>query len=251
VRGHFGPGTAHDRRLGGPTEPQGDGGPRRARRERGPGAQRRPARGRDLARLPAPSWHNNLQSCVVRLRKVLGTAAIETSGRGYRLGLTPDAVDTRRFETLALRGRALLALDEPERAAYTLSQALALWRGRPLAEVEEWEPRRIEAAPLAELRLDAQEWWLGRAPGRSPSRRRGAGPGPDGCLPDAGAAQGPARASAVPQRTPERRAGTLLRVQRRMLNDLGLDRSRDRRARGGDPQAGPGARRRDRPRADQ
>ena len=106
------------------------------------------------------SWHKNLQTCVVRLRKVLGPEAIETTGHGYRLTLPVDAVDARRFEALATRGHELLELGEADRAAYLLGQALAMWRGRPYTELEEWEPGSLEASRLSELRLDAQEWWL-------------------------------------------------------------------------------------------
>ena len=109
---------------------------------------------------PPASWHKNLQTCVVRLRKALGPDAIATTGHGYRLSLPAEAVDARQFETMANRGYELLQLGESDRAAYALSQALALWRGRPYAELEEWEPGSLEAARLSELRLDAQEWWL-------------------------------------------------------------------------------------------
>ena len=109
---------------------------------------------------PPTSWNKNLQSCVVRLRKVLGPDAIETAGHGYRLTLPADAIDARQFEALASRGHELLKLGEPDRAAYTLGQALSLWRGRPFTELEEWEPGALEAARLTELRLDAQEWWV-------------------------------------------------------------------------------------------
>ena len=109
---------------------------------------------------PPASWHKNLQTCVVRLRKVLGPEAIKTTGHGYRLALPVDAVDARRFEALATRGHELLELGEADRAAYLLGQALALWRGRPYTELEEWEPGSLEASRLSELRLDAQEWWL-------------------------------------------------------------------------------------------
>ena len=109
---------------------------------------------------PPASWHKNLQTCVVRLRKVLGPEAIETTGDGYQLTLPVDAVDARRFEALATRGHELLELGEADRAAYLLAQALALWRGRPYTELEEWEPGSLEASRLSELRLDAQEWWL-------------------------------------------------------------------------------------------
>ena len=69
---------------------------------------------------PPVSWHKNFQSCVVRLRKVLGPDAIATSGTGYRLTVPVDAVDARQFEALATRGHELLELGEPDRAAYAL-----------------------------------------------------------------------------------------------------------------------------------
>jgi DNA-binding SARP family transcriptional activator/WD40 repeat protein len=109
---------------------------------------------------PPASWRKNLQTCVVRLRKVLGPEAIETTGHDYRLTLPVDAVDARRFEALATRGHELLELGEADRAAYLLGQGLALWRGRPYPELEEWEPGSLDASRLSELRLDAQEWWL-------------------------------------------------------------------------------------------
>lgn len=103
------------------------------------------------------TWTKVVQGCVVRLRKALGPEAIETTPQGYRLALPPDDVDLRRFERLLLRGRELLALAEPERAAYTLDEALALWRGRALVELDAWEVGRFEAARLDELRLEAEE----------------------------------------------------------------------------------------------
>jgi WD40 repeat protein/DNA-binding SARP family transcriptional activator len=109
---------------------------------------------------PPTSWNKNLQGCIVRLRKVLGPDSIETAGHGYRLTLPTDLIDARQFESLASRGHELLELGESDRAAYILGQALSLWRGRPFAELEEWEPGALEAARLTELRLDAQEWWL-------------------------------------------------------------------------------------------
>ena len=57
----------------------------------------------------------------------------------------------------ARAGRELLTLGEPERAAYLIGEALALWRGRALVDLEGWGPGRTEAARLEELRLDAEE----------------------------------------------------------------------------------------------
>ena len=62
---------------------------------------------------PPRSWHKNLQSCIVRLRKVLGPEAIETSPQGYRLNLARDEVDARQFEDLVARGRDCSRLANP------------------------------------------------------------------------------------------------------------------------------------------
>ncbi|MGH9235564.1 MAG: BTAD domain-containing putative transcriptional regulator, partial [Acidimicrobiales bacterium] len=107
-------------------------------------------------RQPA-SWGKVIHGCVSRLRKALGPAAIETVPGGYRLVLPVDDIDARRFERLVRRGRELLTLGEPERAAHVIGEGLALWRGRALVELEDWQEGRVEAARLEELRLDAQE----------------------------------------------------------------------------------------------
>jgi DNA-binding SARP family transcriptional activator/WD40 repeat protein len=106
---------------------------------------------------PPTSWSKVIQGCVVRLRKLLGPSAIETLPQGYRLTVSGDEIDACRFERLILRSRELLALGEPDRAAYLISEALALWRGRALADLEGWGPGRAEAARLEELRRDAEE----------------------------------------------------------------------------------------------
>ncbi len=93
----------------------------------------------------------------MRLRKALGADAIETSAQGYRLVVPADEVDFHRFEQMVARSRELLALGEPERAAYLLTQALDLWRGRAFEDVESWDLAIIEAGRLDELRLEAEE----------------------------------------------------------------------------------------------
>ena len=92
-----------------------------------------------------------------RLRQALGPAAIETTPRGYRLAVPAEAIDAQRFERLVSRGRELLMLEESERAAIAFGEALALWHGRPLQDAERWDPARIEAMRLEELRRDAEE----------------------------------------------------------------------------------------------
>ena len=66
----------------------------------------------------AATWNKVVQGCVVRLRKVLGAAAIETSPAGYRLTMPADEVDAHRFERMVARSRELLTLGEHDRAAY-------------------------------------------------------------------------------------------------------------------------------------
>jgi DNA-binding SARP family transcriptional activator len=90
--------------------------------------------------LPPATWTKVVQGCVARLRKVLGAEAIETGSQGYRLVLPVEEVDAQRFERLVMRGRELLTLGEPERAAHVLREALALWHGRALVDLEGWGP---------------------------------------------------------------------------------------------------------------
>ncbi len=106
---------------------------------------------------PPPTWSKVVQGSVSRLRKVLGPDAIVTVDHGYRLTLPPGDVDAGEFERLVGRARELLALDEPERASYTLGQAASLWRGRPFTDLDDWEPGRLEAERLEELRRDLNE----------------------------------------------------------------------------------------------
>ena len=100
--------------------------------------------------LPPASWHKIVPGCIMRLRRTLGVDAIEPTPFGYRLALAADQVDVHRFERLLERGRELLSLGEPERAQHALDEALDLWRGLPLIDLDGWEPARIEAARLTE-----------------------------------------------------------------------------------------------------
>jgi DNA-binding SARP family transcriptional activator/WD40 repeat protein len=106
---------------------------------------------------PPPSAAKNLQGCVVRLRRLLGAEAIATTTLGYSLEVPADEVDAWRFERLVSRARELLALGEPDRAAYQLGEALALWRGQPFLDLESWQPVAPEVRRLEELRLEAEE----------------------------------------------------------------------------------------------
>jgi DNA-binding SARP family transcriptional activator/ABC-type glycerol-3-phosphate transport system substrate-binding protein len=106
---------------------------------------------------PPPSWAKQVQILVMRLRKQLGPATIETSPGGYRLALSPDDLDTCRFEAFLDRGRSLASVGDPDRAASTFARGLGLWRGLPFDDLSDWPPGRSEAARLDELRRTAEE----------------------------------------------------------------------------------------------
>src|SRR5215468_1167439 len=81
------------------------------------------------------SAQRSLDTYVSRLRTLLGGDRIERRAPGYRLRLEPGELDLERFETLLEQGRAAAAIDEPAIARDRLSEALAVWRGRALADL--------------------------------------------------------------------------------------------------------------------
>lgn len=103
---------------------------------------------------PPPSAASALQGHVSALRKLLGAERIETQPPGYRLRLQAgDTLDLEQLEQLAsfARGQA------PAARAETLTQALALFRGEPLADFRYSEFARSEGLRLGELRLDLEQ----------------------------------------------------------------------------------------------
>lgn len=106
---------------------------------------------------PPASWSKVVQGSVMRLRRVLGSAVIETTSNGYRLGLGGEEIDAREFERLVRRGRSLVELGDHERAVDALEHALALWRGRPFSDLDSWAPAQAEVARLDALRRGAEE----------------------------------------------------------------------------------------------
>ncbi len=106
---------------------------------------------------PPASWSKVVAGCVMRLRRLLGVGSIETHSHGYRFTSHGVQLDSLRFTLLVANGHELVALGEPDRAAHLFTEALALWRGQAFSEAEDWEPARIAAARLQELRLDTEE----------------------------------------------------------------------------------------------
>ena len=86
---------------------------------------------------------------VSQLRKALGADVVVTRPPGYMLAAAPDRLDLHRFQRLAEQAAA----EPPERAAELLREALALWRGQPLAELAYESFAQPEIARLEELRL--------------------------------------------------------------------------------------------------
>ena len=101
----------------------------------------------------------SLQVTVSRLRRSLGAAgsAVETVASGYRLAVELDAIDARRFETLIGQARAARVGGDAAAARRLLDDALGLWRGPALADVEFDSFAQTEIARLEELRVAALE----------------------------------------------------------------------------------------------
>jgi predicted ATPase/DNA-binding SARP family transcriptional activator len=109
------------------------------------------------AESPPAGAANALQSLVSRLRTAIEPVAVELAAGGYRLDVPPDVVDTGRFELLAAEGRRVLAGGDPRLAADRLREALALWRGEPLADLTGAGFAGAAVARLGRLRLAAME----------------------------------------------------------------------------------------------
>ena len=107
---------------------------------------------------PPASAAKILQGCVVRLRKVLGTDAIETSAHGYLLDVPPDQLDSQRFERLVVRARELLGPGRGRPGGVPADRgAVPVARGGRSRTSRSGQPAAAEARRLAELRLEAEE----------------------------------------------------------------------------------------------
>jgi DNA-binding SARP family transcriptional activator/ABC-type branched-subunit amino acid transport system substrate-binding protein/DNA-binding beta-propeller fold protein YncE len=80
-----------------------------------------------------------------------------TRPHGYVLTVAPGELDVDRFQALVQEARSALAANRVVEAAENLREALALWRGPPLAEFAYDSFAQIEIAKLEELRLAALE----------------------------------------------------------------------------------------------
>jgi DNA-binding SARP family transcriptional activator len=102
---------------------------------------------------PPASAVAQVQRQISELRKALGPeAGIETRAPGYLIRLDDEQLDLSRFERWCSR-----AAEAQTEAATLLREALSLWRGEPLADLD-GEPFAASAVQrLGELRLAALE----------------------------------------------------------------------------------------------
>jgi DNA-binding SARP family transcriptional activator len=103
---------------------------------------------------PPRTARDALQNYISLLRKKLGAEVIVRRGSGYALDVDPELIDITRFDRLCSEARA--TADAATRAE-RLREALALWRGPPLADLA-YEPfAAVEISRLEELKLGAAQ----------------------------------------------------------------------------------------------
>jgi DNA-binding SARP family transcriptional activator len=109
---------------------------------------------------PAPEGYRaTLRTYVYRLRQHLAglpAVALNTDTAGYRLQVGSDSVDATRFRALVGRAREMVRAGDLECAATELRQALAICRGRTLANLR-GELLQQEAQFIDRERLAAYE----------------------------------------------------------------------------------------------
>jgi DNA-binding SARP family transcriptional activator len=130
-------------------------------------------------RAPNGAAHT-IQVFVSQLRKALRVDGerppeelLITQGRGYVLRTEPEQVDLNMFEAMVDQGRKALADRDPGRASALFREALDLWRGPPLAGLEDAdaqhrtragaEDRGLAALPLAHHPVRVKEDLCNRA----------------------------------------------------------------------------------------
>jgi DNA-binding SARP family transcriptional activator/Tfp pilus assembly protein PilF len=107
-----------------------------------------------------PSAQVSVRNYLRRLRQALGDAArtrIRTQPGGYLISVDADELDVFRLESLLRSAQAALRDGEWDQAAARASEALTLWRGEPLADVDCEVLARREVPWLAELRMQVLE----------------------------------------------------------------------------------------------
>ncbi len=99
-----------------------------------------------------------VQRQISELRRALGSAdSVMTQAPGYLLPVSPEQLDLSRFEARAEAGSRALARGEAQHASDLCRQALASWRGAPLADFTYETFAGIAIGRLEEIRLATLE----------------------------------------------------------------------------------------------
>ncbi|MGZ4607735.1 MAG: BTAD domain-containing putative transcriptional regulator [Blastococcus sp.] len=114
---------------------------------------------------PPPTVTGTLQAYVSHLRRVLepdrgpreAPDVLLTRPPGYLLRVDPADLDLLRFAALVEEGDRAVTQGNPAAGVPLLDQALALWRGEPLAELGDQPAAATDRLWLAELRVRARE----------------------------------------------------------------------------------------------
>ena len=114
---------------------------------------------------PPPTVTGTLQSYVSQLRRVLepgrgprrAPQVLLTRPPGYLVQAGPAELDQLRFGQLVEEGDRLVAAGDAGQGVERLAEALALWRGEPLADLGDSPATGTDRLRLVELRVRARE----------------------------------------------------------------------------------------------
>ncbi len=110
---------------------------------------------------PPAGAATTLRTHVLRLRQALGPSAgsrVVTRYRGYLAVASDEELDLLHFVRLCRQGGAAVRVGAWADASATLTSALELWRGAPLADIPGRQLCQEEIPRLEQLRLQALEW---------------------------------------------------------------------------------------------
>jgi DNA-binding SARP family transcriptional activator len=114
---------------------------------------------------PPRSAVTTVQTYIYHLRLFFAAEGLDQSGQlslttrqpGYLLRLDKEQLDAELFERAIKEGRQLLENDQPAAAAALISEALDMWTGPALADVQCGDMLRANAIRLEERRINAHE----------------------------------------------------------------------------------------------
>ena len=106
---------------------------------------------------PPATARKSLQVRVAGLRRALGPGVLGSGGGAYSIRVDAGELDLNRFEQLVSAAAEALADGDAGSAAAMLRDALAIWRGAPLADFAYESFAQSAIARLEELRLYALE----------------------------------------------------------------------------------------------